>query len=170
MPQLKSDTGKRVFLIHLFVYLIINAIFALINFAQTPEEDQTRELWFFWPLAGWGIGVTAHWLAMLFERKAKEGGPFADKGVQGLSVHLFVYVAVNALLFVIDLSGGPETVWFYWPLFGWGIAIAVHAFLTYAAVTRRTEGRFATKANPPAPKRKTSRKKSAASKNRRPGG
>ena len=49
----------------------------------------------------------------------------------GFYKHLAVYLGVNALLLVINLATSPETLWFYWPLLGWGIAIAAHAARTY---------------------------------------
>jgi hypothetical protein len=42
-------------------------------------------------------------------------------------VHLFVYVAVNILLVILNLKYSPQYQWFYWPLFGWGIGIFFHA-------------------------------------------
>jgi 2TM domain len=46
--------------------------------------------------------------------------------LKGFYVHLATYVAVNSLLFAINaLTSGPW--WFYWPLLGWGIGIAMHA-------------------------------------------
>lgn len=45
----------------------------------------------------------------------------------GLRAHVTVFVAVNALLLVIwaatTLGGHP---WFLYPLFGWGIGLAMH--------------------------------------------
>ncbi len=46
-------------------------------------------------------------------------------------VHVAVYVFVNMLLLLINLLTDPASLWFYWPLLGWGIAMAVHAFLVY---------------------------------------
>lgn len=45
----------------------------------------------------------------------------------GFFIHLAVYVVVNAILIVIDLTTSPNELWFYWPLLGWGIGIAFHA-------------------------------------------
>ncbi len=45
----------------------------------------------------------------------------------GFYVHLAVYVLVNAVLITIDLSRSPDSHWFYWPLIGWGIGLAMHA-------------------------------------------
>ena len=46
-------------------------------------------------------------------------------------LHAAVYVAVNAVLLAINLSLAPESLWFYWPLAGWGIGLAAHAVATY---------------------------------------
>ncbi|MDP6352828.1 MAG: 2TM domain-containing protein [Alphaproteobacteria bacterium] len=44
--------------------------------------------------------------------------------------HVAIYAVVNGLLFLIDMFGG-DGVWFYWPLFGWGIVLAIHASRTF---------------------------------------
>ena len=49
----------------------------------------------------------------------------------GFYRHLAVYLGVNALLLVINLLTSPGTLWFYWPLLGWGVAIAAHAARVY---------------------------------------
>ena len=38
-----------------------------------------------------------------------------------------IYVLVNTFLFIIDLVTSPHSWWFYWPLLGSGIGLAVHA-------------------------------------------
>ena len=50
--------------------------------------------------------------------------------IRGFYHHLTVYLVVNAILFLIDIFSGGGT-WFYWPLFGWGIAVAVHGLNTF---------------------------------------
>ena len=44
-----------------------------------------------------------------------------------LYIHLAVYLAVNALLIVINLATSTAYLWFWWPLLGWGIGLGVHA-------------------------------------------
>lgn len=47
-------------------------------------------------------------------------------------IHLSIYLAVNAMLIVVWLWDDPGE--FFWPLFplvGWGIGIAVHAFTVF---------------------------------------
>ncbi len=41
-------------------------------------------------------------------------------------VHAVVYVAVIMLLILINLTTRPGTLWFIWPLLGWGLAVALH--------------------------------------------
>jgi len=45
--------------------------------------------------------------------------------LRGFYVHVIVYLAVNALLFAINLLT-PGPLWFYWPLLGWGIGLIAH--------------------------------------------
>jgi hypothetical protein len=57
----------------------------------------------------------------------------------GFYWHLGVYLAVNALLVIINLSTSTEYLWFKWPLLGWGIGLCFHGL----AVFRFSSGRFA---------------------------
>ena len=43
-------------------------------------------------------------------------------------IHFAAYLAVNILLIVINLATTPGKYWFYWPLLGWGVGIAGHAY------------------------------------------
>ena len=47
--------------------------------------------------------------------------------LKGFYSHLATYGGVIGLLFLIDLLTGGVW-WFFWPLFGWGIGVAAHAF------------------------------------------
>lgn len=46
----------------------------------------------------------------------------------GLYGHAVTYGLVNALLLAINLLTSPAYLWFLWPLLGWGIGLAAHAF------------------------------------------
>lgn len=66
----------------------------------------------------------------------------AKKVVQarrGLYAHAIVYAIVNAVLFTIDYltPGGP---WFWWPLIGWGVALAINAALVLTGLVPGSEG------------------------------
>jgi len=55
----------------------------------------------------------------------------------GFYVHLLVFVCVNAGLWLLNAAGGGYR-WSVWPLFGWGIGLAVHGIVTF--VSLRGEG------------------------------
>ena len=40
--------------------------------------------------------------------------------------HLASYVAVNLFLFALNMLNNPDNIWFVYPLFGWGIGMAIH--------------------------------------------
>jgi hypothetical protein len=53
--------------------------------------------------------------------------------VQGLLIHVIVYAVVNAGLFTIDALTGDGW-WFFWPMLGWGIGLAIHAMVLFVPV------------------------------------
>ena len=59
----------------------------------------------------------------LYERAKKR-----VEDTKGLYMHIGVYVIVNAALFTINMITNPDTLWFFWPLIGWGIGLALHIF------------------------------------------
>jgi 2TM domain-containing protein len=63
---------------------------------------------------------------------------------RGFFIHLCAYIAVNVLLAVVNLAVSPDHLWFYWPLLGWGLGIAGHAYGVYrrlnSPVARRRPG------------------------------
>jgi uncharacterized membrane protein YdbT with pleckstrin-like domain len=51
----------------------------------------------------------------------------------GFFLHLTAYLAVNAILMLVNLLFTPQTLWFIWPLMGWGIGILAHGLAVYFA-------------------------------------
>ena len=51
--------------------------------------------------------------------------------VTGFRIHLAVYVAVQVLLVVTWWLTGAGFQWFWFPLIGWGIGLALHAIVVY---------------------------------------
>ncbi|MHA6325896.1 2TM domain-containing protein [Roseivivax sp. CAU 1753] len=49
----------------------------------------------------------------------------------GFYTHLSVYVAVILLLVVINLLTSSGSLWFQWPMLGWGLALALHALAVF---------------------------------------
>lgn len=67
------------------------------------------------------------------EQRARARARTRVAELQAFYVHLAVYVAVNALLFAIDVIGNGSLDWAYWPAFGWGIGLVAHAVVTFRA-------------------------------------
>ncbi len=57
------------------------------------------------------------------------GKPSSQRGAAhgALRRHLWAYGVVNGILFLINLLTGGGW-WVFWPIFGWGIALAAHWF------------------------------------------
>jgi len=51
-----------------------------------------------------------------------------EKAKRGFTIHLIVYIIVNIMLIAINLIHTPEKIWFFYPLLGWGIGIAIHYY------------------------------------------
>lgn len=49
----------------------------------------------------------------------------------GFFIHLTVFIAVNALLFVINQRTTPGFSWFAFPLGGWAIGLCIHGLAVY---------------------------------------
>ena len=46
--------------------------------------------------------------------------------LKGFYVHFTTYLLVNSGLAILNYVTSPEHLWFYWPLFGWGIGVFFH--------------------------------------------
>lgn len=51
--------------------------------------------------------------------------------IKGFYGNLTSYIFVNIGLLVLNLVTSPNHLWFFWPLFGWGIGVAVHAMKVF---------------------------------------
>lgn len=51
----KRVEEKIGFYLHLAAYILVNALLIFINLTTSPEN-----LWFKWPMIGWGIGLFLH--------------------------------------------------------------------------------------------------------------
>jgi len=122
------------FVIHLAAFIAVNAVLIFINLTRDPSD-----LWFVWPLFGWGIGIGAHGLALFLHSHEAQGGIYADHAVRGFIVHAYVYVGVNILLFILNIMDTPHKLWFIWPLLGWGIGLAIHGLLVFRGHHKREE-------------------------------
>lgn len=150
VPQ---DPRTSALLIHLAAYAVGVAICAGVNLWLSPDR-----LWFVWVAAGWGIGLAAHGLAYWLRHSDRRERIFRDRRARGFTVHLFAYVAVIVLLFIVNLTATPHTWWFYWVALGWGLGIALHAWLAFGRHHDAPEDRQRPKRKAPAKRKATSKK------------
>ncbi len=47
--------------------------------------------------------------------------------------HLMIFVMVNCMLVAINLLTTPQRIWAFWPIFGWGIGVAMHGLQVFFA-------------------------------------
>ena len=66
------------FYIHLTAYVVVNLILFSINMIVSPDD-----LWFFWPLMGWGIGLFFHALSV-FSSGPGFGADWEEKKIREL--------------------------------------------------------------------------------------
>lgn len=65
---LRAEQGRTSFFVHAAVYVLVNIMLIIINLMFV-----SLFLWFFFPLIGWGIGLTMHYLfAIQFVRSETE--------------------------------------------------------------------------------------------------
>jgi hypothetical protein len=55
--EIRAQDGRISFYVHAAVYALVNILLLVLNLAFVPGF-----LWFFFPLIGWGIGLTMHFL------------------------------------------------------------------------------------------------------------
>jgi hypothetical protein len=60
-----------------------------------------------------------------------QDAPEINASDAGFRSHLAVFVVTGLFLFTLNLLTSPGSWWFYWPLFFWGWAVAIHAAVTY---------------------------------------
>ena len=51
--------------------------------------------------------------------------------LKGFYGNLTSYVIVNTGLLILNLITSPQHLWFYYPLLGWGIGVALHAMKVF---------------------------------------
>ena len=57
----------------------------------------------------------------------------------GFAAHIGVYLAIGLLLLVLNLVTTPESLWFYWPMLFWLIALGAHVTVLFGPGMRAIE-------------------------------
>jgi len=55
--ELEVEEARKGFLRHLAAYVIVNIFLIFVNLYADPQD-----IWFVWPLAGWGVGLAFHFV------------------------------------------------------------------------------------------------------------
>ena len=57
---------RDTFFVHLIIYSIVNIFLVTLNLTSDPDV-----IWFVYPLVGWGVGITAHFIfAIVLPKKS----------------------------------------------------------------------------------------------------
>ncbi len=51
--------------------------------------------------------------------------------LKGFYGNLVSYIVVNLGLMILNLMTTPDRLWFFWPMFGWGIGVLFHAMKVF---------------------------------------
>ena len=51
--------------------------------------------------------------------------------IKGFYVNLIAYIVINIGLLILNLVTSPKHLWFYWPLFWWGIGVFFHGMKVF---------------------------------------
>ena len=68
---------------------------------------------------------------MMEENKRYEEAKQKVEAIKGFYIHLIVYILVNAVMFIINITTSPHYYWFIWPLIGWGLGLLGHAMSVF---------------------------------------
>ena len=52
----------------------------------------------------------------------------------GFYIHLGVYLGVNTLLVILNLTVAGDYFWAMWPMIGWGSGLIVHGLFTFVFI------------------------------------
>jgi hypothetical protein len=66
---------------------------------------------------------------MIYDSEQYQQARARVQQLRGLYLHAGVFVLVNLCLLLLNLITNAQSLWFYWPLIGWGIGLTAHAFV-----------------------------------------
>ncbi|MBS9803329.1 2TM domain-containing protein [Bacillus cereus] len=53
------------------------------------------------------------------------------ENLKAFYIHLTIYILINLMLFLINVTSDSSKLWFLYPLGGWGIGIVIHGLTTF---------------------------------------
>jgi hypothetical protein len=65
------------------------------------------------------------------EREIRHKAQRRVRNKVGFMWHFMVFAMANGAMIAINMNYSPNTMWFVWPLGGWGAALLMHAFAVF---------------------------------------
>jgi len=132
----KANKAKIGFSAHAVVYVTVNALVFLLYLLLTPFIHP----WFYYVLAGWGIGFLSHLQYVRNTKKDKDQIlPIKDMNPEQIAAlrkmqksdsafrqHRTAYASVIGFLFGINMITYPKFLWFLIVAAAWGIGFSIH--------------------------------------------
>lgn len=115
-PKNNPQRKWREFFAHLGPYIMTIGALGIINALTSPDFP-----WFFFPAAGWGIGLSIHFWTVLFGSI-----PGLSRKWRNFLNHLASYISVIGALGIVNAIVSPEFPWFLFPAAAWGIGLGSH--------------------------------------------
>jgi len=84
------------------------------------------------------LGIQTRWRQDMDNNQAYQSAKKRVEAKMGFYIHLSVYVAVILLLMAINFLSSSGTIWFQWPMLGWGFAVVLHALAVFIFPNRFT--------------------------------
>ncbi|MBD3228756.1 MAG: hypothetical protein GF329_11275 [Candidatus Lokiarchaeota archaeon] len=113
--------------IHLFVFMVVNALLFIINYIFSPNFPNMPSFW--WapiPLFGWLAGLMIHIVAYIMYSKGVY--PMAKRG---LIYNTVAYIFVMILLLVINYTTLNTINWSIFPGIFWMIGLVIHGVIYF---------------------------------------
>jgi hypothetical protein len=72
------------------------------------------------------------------EQEAYEKAKQRVEAKLGFYIHLGVYLLVNALLVILNVTIAKGYFWAIWPIAGWGLGLIIHGIIVYSYTSGST--------------------------------
>lgn len=124
---------RFVVLLHAWIFIFTNILLFIINFTVNFEYP-----WFLWPLTGWFVLFSFHFITYTIFRKGIIHG-----GTIAIIYHLNAYITVNLfMVFVGFITSTPRwqfRPWVFWIIGPWGLALIFHVIIYFYIAPKRNE-------------------------------
>jgi hypothetical protein len=90
------------------------------------------------PSVRMSLDIQTRWRKDMDNNQGYQSAKKRVEAKMGIYIHLSVYVAVILLLVAINFLSSSRTIWFQWPMLGWGFAVVLHALAVFIFPNRFT--------------------------------